>query len=532
MSQKVSREVKMLSKELRNTDAETWKDALGINEIYNRLNYRCYHLSARCYQPTAPFFSMYRCRVPREWHQPPKSRVLVAGFLSLLSSLSRRETVVNQMRELGFEKEVLDAVLERAQDTRNNNNNEVIYSDVDWRLDVILSNESLGKVLQPEVQMKISLSDGETLDLQLSQQEFHALRQSTARTLFELCQLKERNPINANVNCPNPLGYPFKELISHVGMPVTTGVIGVVLPEAERDKYTRYLVSRLLVKQCYLKILSMPQNFTMKLIKVCYFLCRQAPPTRAPLPLSMEMNTDISERAPNSYSNQDISTMLERIPDTSNNKNDEVVYSDVDWRLDVILSNESLGKVLQPEVNRGHTPPLPDSTPDNTCSNEDFIVGWGDNGPPTVPTRVPRSPSIYRPNTIRVVPAERKEVYATLSNFMIGECGVWNFMIQCEPGMELLSEGEREVQASSGKLGFRYILSGAADPISAHCFFENQMGYGAAMQGISGSDCVTIHGREVLLLKARWEKNSYKMKETVSHQTDQRGRGCNFLPDH
>ena len=41
--------------------------------------------------------------------------------------------------------------------------------------------------------------------------------------------------------------------------------------------------------------------------------------------------------------------MLERIHAS---KNDEVVFSDLDWRLDVILSNESLGKVLQPEVGR------------------------------------------------------------------------------------------------------------------------------------------------------------------------------------
>ena len=48
--------------------------------------------------------------------------------------------------------QVLEAVMERMNsDDAPSKCEEPIFSDVDWRLDVILSNQSLGKVLQPEV---------------------------------------------------------------------------------------------------------------------------------------------------------------------------------------------------------------------------------------------------------------------------------------------------------------------------------------------------------------------------------------------
>eukprot|EP01138_Halocafeteria_seosinensis_P016332 gb/GECG01016663.1/.p1 GENE.gb/GECG01016663.1/~~gb/GECG01016663.1/.p1 ORF type:complete len:220 (+),score=22.68 gb/GECG01016663.1/:1-660(+) len=63
--------------------------------------------------------------------------------------------------------------------------------DVRWRLDVVISTDAAKKVLRPSILLEFTIGDGKLVRTNLSMQQFHHLRYTTAKTLKEMEIVRE-----------------------------------------------------------------------------------------------------------------------------------------------------------------------------------------------------------------------------------------------------------------------------------------------------------------------------------------------------
>ena len=69
--------------------------------------------------------------------------------------------------------------------------------DVSWRLDVAISSSSIGKVMEPQINMDLSLTNGENKEISLTQDKFQQLRFSVASMLKQM-ELLEKKKVFRN----------------------------------------------------------------------------------------------------------------------------------------------------------------------------------------------------------------------------------------------------------------------------------------------------------------------------------------------
>jgi len=183
VGQKVPSEVKLLIKELKSTTQPVYRKILQQTVNYIKSS-------------KTPNFSVKGGPL-----EPNNAQILFAGFYCLLTRALRqgdhmpKAAFERDLQELNISKEVIsDLCMLVYSDTLHQSPTASTLphiTDVDWRVDVTLSNNSLAKVLQPEVLLNLTLSDTTTINTQLSLDQFHLLRRSAA-TLHDMCQLNER----------------------------------------------------------------------------------------------------------------------------------------------------------------------------------------------------------------------------------------------------------------------------------------------------------------------------------------------------
>ncbi|KAL5266068.1 hypothetical protein ACHWQZ_G006649 [Mnemiopsis leidyi] len=174
LGHRVPKEVKLLIKQLKTTKAE--EVSASIDSVVSFLE-----------DDVVPDFKKL---------DPAKSRTLFAGFYCILRLALRHK----DLQENTFLAVLKDLSFSDQRNLVTKNKEEQFpdkFRDVDWRLDVVLSNNHLAKVLQPEVMLEIKMENKEGITLKLSQQEFHALRHSTARILHDMCQLRDKKFIQS-----------------------------------------------------------------------------------------------------------------------------------------------------------------------------------------------------------------------------------------------------------------------------------------------------------------------------------------------
>lgn len=185
LGHRVPKEVKLLIKQLKTTKAE--EVSASIDSVVSFLE-----------DDVVPDFKKL---------DPAKSRTLFAGFYCILRLALRHKdlqenTFLAVLKDLSFSDQVISELIKHLykRNLVTKNKEEQFpdkFRDVDWRLDVVLSNNHLAKVLQPEVMLEIKMENKEGITLKLSQQEFHALRHSTARILHDMCQLRDKKFIQS-----------------------------------------------------------------------------------------------------------------------------------------------------------------------------------------------------------------------------------------------------------------------------------------------------------------------------------------------
>ena len=70
--------------------------------------------------------------------------------------------------------------------TTLNENSPQKLKDVSWRLDVAISSSSIGKVMEPQINMDLTLANGENKEISLTQDKFQQLRFSVASMLKQM----------------------------------------------------------------------------------------------------------------------------------------------------------------------------------------------------------------------------------------------------------------------------------------------------------------------------------------------------------
>ncbi|XP_065886311.1 COMM domain-containing protein 5-like [Dysidea avara] len=134
-------------------------------------------------------------------------RILFAALMMLLRSALRQPTLksevfVEDLKQIKYPEQVIvdlnsaafgsrRIVLDRcAMDQR------VRLPQLDnmrWRVDVIISNSSLHRVLEPSILMEMKLSDGSIKTFEVPASKFHELRYSVTSVLKEMQDLEKRN---------------------------------------------------------------------------------------------------------------------------------------------------------------------------------------------------------------------------------------------------------------------------------------------------------------------------------------------------
>ena len=68
----------------------------------------------------------------------------------------------------------------------------VKLQDMSWRLDVAISSSAVAKVMEPQINLDLTLSNGEKREVSLTQDKFQQLRFSVASMLKQMEQLEKK----------------------------------------------------------------------------------------------------------------------------------------------------------------------------------------------------------------------------------------------------------------------------------------------------------------------------------------------------
>ncbi|XP_063676715.1 COMM domain-containing protein 5-like [Bolinopsis microptera] len=187
LGHRVPKEVKLLLKQLKNVKKDVF--SASIDSVINYLAHG-----------QVPDFSTEL--------DASRARTLFGGFYCIITRAVRhmeqmqQTTFVTSLKDINLPDQVTDKLVAvlytSSQLTRTDSRPAARFRELDWRLDVILSNNYLAKVLQPEILVNLKLEGDDDVLLHLSQHEFHSLRQSTAKLLHDMCQLREKKFMNAS----------------------------------------------------------------------------------------------------------------------------------------------------------------------------------------------------------------------------------------------------------------------------------------------------------------------------------------------
>merc|ERR1711942_408023 len=92
--------------------------------------------------------------------------------------------------------------------------------DICWRLDVAISSSAAAKVMEPQINFDVSLANGETRSISLTQDKFQQLRFAVASMLKQMELLEKKKVFKSQEGRRMPSGWIFTTRIR----PPTIGI--------------------------------------------------------------------------------------------------------------------------------------------------------------------------------------------------------------------------------------------------------------------------------------------------------------------